>query len=78
MTDKCAVDHPARCSSKPHTVGYCGENFLSGAGIREGFLEEVEFEINPRVDSMSEGKVEAMAFPSVGNHMNKEKERGQL
>lgn len=44
----------------------------------EGFLEEVEFEINPRVDSMSEGKVEAMAFPSVGNHMNKEKERGQL
>lgn len=38
-------------------------------------MEEVEFEINPRVDSMSEGKVEAMAFPSVGNHMNKEKRR---
>ena len=63
MTDKRTVDHAARCSSKPHTVGYCGEAFQSEAGIREGFWEEVEFEINPRVDSMSEGKVEAMASP---------------
>ena len=44
MTDKCTVDQPARCSSKPHTVGYCGENFQSGAGIREDFLEEVSGE----------------------------------
>lgn len=46
----CIVDHSARCSSKPHTVGYCGENFQSGAGIKEGFLEEAEFEINSRVE----------------------------
>lgn len=45
--DKCTADHPTGCPSKPQTVGHWGEKSQSGAGIREGFLEEVEFEINP-------------------------------
>lgn len=45
-----------------------------GAGIREGFLEEVKFEINLRVDSISECEVRPWHL-RCRNHTNKEKER---
>lgn len=48
-TRKSRIDHQMICSSKAQTVClevHWKEQSQAGAGIREGFLEEVKFKIN--------------------------------
>lgn len=66
-----------RYSSRPQTEGpavHQGGLSQPGAGIREGFLEEVTFEINLRVDSISEWEVETMASQGQESHEQREGE----